>query len=73
MIPSNQTGYLCIPTMFLGKMVHLERGQIEQILFLPCLNDLYFLYKRVINALDSSYSMKSFNPYATEIDPMTSR
>ncbi len=32
---------------------NLERGQIEQIIFLVCLNDLCFLYKHAINALDS--------------------
>ena len=31
----------------------VQRDQNEQILVLPCLNDLYFLYKHVINALDS--------------------
>ncbi len=34
--------------------MYLERGQIEQILVLIiCLNDLYFLYKHVINVLAS--------------------
>ncbi len=31
----------------------VQRDQNEQILVLPCVNDLYFLYKHVINALDS--------------------
>ncbi len=34
--------------------MYLEIDQIEKILVLLCLNDLYFLYKHVINALDSS-------------------
>ncbi len=36
-----------------GRVMDVQRDKNEQILVLLCLNDLYFLYKHVINALDS--------------------
>ncbi len=53
MILSNQTRYLWVPNTLLDTILHLERDQIEHILALLCLNDLYFLHKHVKNALDS--------------------
>ena len=63
MILSNQTGYQWICTTLGRASEHYIQSYAsgkrpdEQILVLTCLNDLHFLYKHVINALDSLAGM----------------